>query len=482
MDKLASRQAVAPFQTPEDLLGDLDAASAASLISAVADVALIVDATGVIRDVSLGAEDLASEGFEDWIGKPWTETVTVESVPKIKELLATTPEERGPRWRQVNHPVPRGADIAIRYATQLLGRDGLILAIGRDLRAISALQQRLVVAQQSMEREYSRLRHAETRYRLLFQLSGEPVLIVDTVTQKVTDANPAASKLLDGESRKLAGQALAEHFDTEGGLAVQALLAAVRTAGRAEDIEARLADGGPALRVSASMFRQENAAFFLVRLLPVDAPALPDTESDGGGSRLSQVVANMPDGFVVTGADRRILSVNGAFLDLAQLATEEQARGELLDNWLGRSSVDVNVLISNLREHGSIRLFPTTVRGALGSAEDVEVSAVFVPEGNRACYGFSIRPMGRQRRAGSAGRELPRSAEQLTELIGRVPLKDLVRETTDMIERLCIEAALDLTGDNRASAAEMLGLSRQSLYVKLRRYGLGDLTSDSDVE
>ena len=36
-------------------------------------------------------------------------------------------------------------------------------------------------------------------------------------------------------------------------------------------------------------------------------------------------------------------------------------------------------------------------------------------------------------------------------------------------------AALELTRDNRASAAEILGLSRQSLYVKLRRYGLGDL-------
>ena len=61
-----------------------------------------------------------------------------------------------------------------------------------------------------------------------------------------------------------------------------------------------------------------------------------------------------------------------------------------------------------------------------------------------------------------------------------MPLKELVRETTDVIERLCIEAALELTGDNRASAAEILGLSRQSLYVKLRRYGLGDLGSDAD--
>ncbi len=53
-----------------------------------------------------------------------------------------------------------------------------------------------------------------------------------------------------------------------------------------------------------------------------------------------------------------------------------------------------------------------------------------------------------------------------------------MRESTDLIERLCIEAALELTGDNRASAAEMLGLSRQSLYVKLRRYGLGDLAPE----
>jgi DNA-binding NtrC family response regulator len=69
---------------------------------------------------------------------------------------------------------------------------------------------------------------------------------------------------------------------------------------------------------------------------------------------------------------------------------------------------------------------------------------------------------------------LARSVDEMTKLVGRVPLRDLVRETTDMIERLCIEAALKLTQDNRALAAEMLGLSRQSLYTKLRRYGIAD--------
>ena len=64
------------------------------------------------------------------------------------------------------------------------------------------------------------------------------------------------------------------------------------------------------------------------------------------------------------------------------------------------------------------------------------------------------------------------SMGELTELVGRVPLKEIVRETGELIEGMCIETALNLTSGNRAAAAEMLGLSRQSLYVKMRRSGL----------
>ncbi|MBK5943951.1 hypothetical protein CCR79_08685 [Halorhodospira halophila] len=45
---------------------------------------------------------------------------------------------------------------------------------------------------------------------------------------------------------------------------------------------------------------------------------------------------------------------------------------------------------------------------------------------------------------------------------------------------MCIETALNITHDNRASAAELLGLSRQSLYSKLRRHGL--MTSHNDAD
>jgi DNA-binding NtrC family response regulator len=98
---------------------------------------------------------------------------------------------------------------------------------------------------------------------------------------------------------------------------------------------------------------------------------------------------------------------------------------------------------------------------------------VSVTEGDTPCFGFALHPISRQKAAqGKQVHGLLRSVDEFTKLVGKVPLKELVRESTDIIERLCIEAALQINGDNRAGAAEMLGLSRQSLYVKLHRYGI----------
>jgi DNA-binding NtrC family response regulator len=62
--------------------------------------------------------------------------------------------------------------------------------------------------------------------------------------------------------------------------------------------------------------------------------------------------------------------------------------------------------------------------------------------------------------------------QSVIELIGSQSLRDIVAKTTDVVEKMCIETAVELTSNNRVAAAEMLGLSRQSLYVKLRKYGL----------
>jgi transcriptional regulator PpsR len=452
-----------------------EAQAAVNLVVAAMDIALVIDRHGIIRQASCDDLELCDtrNGKAVWIGQPWTDTVTIESRPKIEELLRDAQASAPPRWRQVNHPVLAGADIPIMYSAVKVAESGKIIAVGRDLRPMASLQQRLVNAQQSMEREYAKLRHAETRYRLLFQISTEAVLIVDASTGRVVEANPAAAKVLRTSARRVTGRAVAEHFDAEGQAALEALLAAARVSGRTDEATVRLADGSREFRVSASLFREEKSSFVLVRAAPVIAG---DAAAAAAGSRVLDMIEGLPDGFVVTDEEGRVLSANRAFLDMADLASEQQAVNLSLDRWLGRPGVDLNVLLASLREHGQVRLFATAVRGGHGSQTDVEICAVAAPRGKERCFGFSIRDVS-ARLSGVARREaeLPRSVKQMTELVGRVPLKDLVRDTTDMIERLCIEAALELSGDNRATAADLLGLSRQSLYVKLRRYGLGDL-------
>ena len=462
------------FKAPRKALTGLDAETVAGLVVASTDIALIVDRRGVIRDIAIPNPELLDELDAGWIGKSLIDTVTEDSRPKV-ELLFSDRAAGEVRARQVNHPLRDGRTVPIVYALSPLDEEGRCLAQGRDLRAVAALQQRLIEAEQALDRDYTKLRLAETRYRLLLQSIGDAVLTVDTGSQKVVEINPAAARLFGEDGKRLTGRTFDEFFSAQTGRLVGEWLSGLRTSGRAEPLRVRPPNAKRDYRLNGVLFRHDNASHALLRLEPLgEMPALGSVPL--GPGTLAEVALQLPDAIVVTTPDGRIVTNNRAFLDLAQLATDEQARNETLEKWLGRPGVDLGVLVANLKQHGSVRLFATTMRGEHGAVTDVEISAVAINEGAQACLGFSIRNVDRRRPSEiRPGRELPRSVEQLTELVGRVSLKELVRETTDVIERLCIEAALELTRDNRASAAEMLGLSRQSLYVKLRRYGLGDL-------
>jgi transcriptional regulator PpsR len=477
-----------PFAEPEASLAALSASTAGTLLSAASDLSLIIDAQGVIRDVSSGSEDLAREGLRDWLGRLWVDTVTIESRPKVEMLLRESAAGTSqPPRRHINQVLPGGRELPVLFSALVIERgDGAqrpqhSIALGRDLRTVAALQQRLVEAQQAMERDYWSFRHADTRYKHLFQVAAEAVLVVDSATQKVLEANPAANRLLaEPAGHDLVGAGFPCGIDAAGAEALNNLIAGVRATGRADQMRAMLVGGHGDVLVAVSTYRQDRLSHLLVRMSRPSADT-PAAEGPGTEAMLLQMVHSAPDCLVVTDLEGRVVSANAAFVELAQLANEEQARGQTLDRWLGRTGVDLSVLISNLRQRGAVRLFATTLRGEGGAVTEVEISATQVPHGDPSFLGFTIRDVGR-RLSGEArpGKELPRSVGQLTELVGRVPLKDIVGETTDLIEQLCIEAALELTRDNRASAAEMLGLSRQSLYVKLRRYGLGNLGDDTE--
>ena len=340
------------------------------------------------------------------------------------------------------------------------------------------LQARLVEAQAAMERDYARLREFESRYRHLFIATTEALLLVDATTLRALDANPAACALLGVNSQKVVGASVLAVLNARGHAAIESMGAEMRRGGQAATLRVDSTANARKLLLSASLFRQDGAFVLLLRLDPVDARQARSDRGEASGDWASYC-ASAPDAVVLTDLAGKILHANAAFAELVQVATERQIRGESLGRWLGRTSVDLGVLITNLRQRGSLKLFSTNLRAEHGSLTEVEISAALVTTDEQSHLGFTIRDVGRRLTGDSHARgDLSRSVGQLAELVGRVPMKEIVANTAGLIEKMCIEAALQLTRDNRAAAAELLGLSRQSLYVKLRRYGLGDIDGE----
>jgi transcriptional regulator PpsR len=463
-------------RSTEKLLQGLDPVAAAGVISAATDFSVLMNAHGVIEEFRLPNDQISFAKATEWVGKHWADVVTSESRVKVDELIREAASHTLGRWRHVNFPSTQGADVPMLCSAIQVGDKGHVVAYGRDLRSMASLQQRLIEAHQAMERDYLRMRHMETRYRLLFELAAEAVLIVDTTNQKILEANPAAGRILGLAVKKMIGKTLVDCIAEPQRPAIEDMLSSVRSFGEADSrTVAGLSEDGD-ITVSASLFRQETGALFLIRL----TPAVFQEAAQGVSPKKSialDVLEHSPDGFVVTDLDGKVMSCNHAFVEMAQLSKAEQIIGRNLSDWLGRADVDLNVLIANIQQRGAVRLFATVLHGNTGTDQQVEISGVSVKTSHAPVLGFSIREVGqRLGRDGPRFQELPRSADQLVELVGRVPLQEIVSETADIIEKLCIEAALRLTRDNRASAAEMLGLSRQSLYVKLRRYGIGEVT------
>ncbi len=433
--------------------------------------------------MSVSSEELSDAVNDSWVGLELASTVTLDSRSRTAELLELAAASPGaPVIRDLTHVLPDGAELLVQYrAICLQPQSNNILALGQDMRPTANLRQQLMNAQQALEQDYWRLRQIETRYRRLFEMVSDAIIVVEGESGRVIEANPEASKLLATDGQSIVGKPFPLGFDSAGENAVRGLMAEARSISKGSIQGAGSADGKRSFNVSASYLRQGSED--------------PVPDSPGGCHRglrgavcgraspfyMQETLRRAPDAVMVTDDDGRIIAANRAFLDLAQLLSEDQALGQPADRWLGRSGVDLSVLLTNLRRNSVIKLFSTTIQGELGTLAEVEISACNMAESGGQVFAFFIRDVGRRiDDKHQADGQLPRSIEQITQRVGRVPLKELVRESTDIIEALCIEAALGLTHDNRASAAELLGLSRQSLYAKLRRYSIGSVAEETD--
>ncbi len=445
----------------------------ARLIGRTCDLALVLDANSVVVDVSLGKSELTVLGCQDWLGRPLAEALTSESLPKLKALMADAKSTADPVWRHLNHVVPGADDFAMQYTALSLDDQGHVFLLGRDLESVAQVQRQLVETQQAMERDYVRLRHLESRYRLLLDTSREPVLVVDANSYIVIDASVSAQAVFKDPQRRLVGREVFDCFEGEGRQELRAALSMSLATGRMEMCRSRMLGATQDCTVTACVFRQEGGAQFLLRMHAQDARG--DAPVSVDESQGNVLVQKAPMGIVLTDRQGRIQGANEEFLSLIGAMSVSQLKGQSMDAWLQRSGVDWGVLNTHLRQQQTVRGFATELLSLSGLTLAVEISAVTLgPAHSDVPYALFVRDMERQRQnanpASSVG--MAGSVAELAGLVGRMPMKDIVGETIDMIERQCIQSALTLTQNNRASAAEMLGVSRQSLYVKLRRFGM----------
>ena len=436
------------------------------------DVTLVLDNDGVIKDATL-ANSISNEGTSGWIGRPWFETVGEVASDRVRRMIEDARATGLSAFGQVDQRFPSGRELPIEYTTaRVAGRTGLV-AVGKNLQAVAELQSQLLASQQAREQEYWKLREVETRYRLLFDASNEAVLIVRADSLRIAELNMAATRAL-GVGQ---GGDILSHVAPADQDKLRAMLGRVRENGRAPGIIVRVGPARGAWSVRASLLTIEPGSSFLLQFEPLRGRGA--TTNGSAASPMAGLIDRFPDGFVVLDQNGIVCSANRAFLDLTQTAVEALVVGKRLSQWLAVPGTDTT-LLAGVQRNQVVRGFPTRLEGELGTEVAIEITVVGDRDAAPAHYGVLVRDVSRRLPAQprinsvapSGSDSLERRLGGVSEGLGSATMPEMVRDTVEAVERHCIAEALGRVRGNRSAAAELLGISRQSLYAKLDRYSL----------
>ncbi|MEH6776167.1 MAG: PAS domain-containing protein, partial [Cereibacter changlensis] len=179
------------------------------IISTAADISLLVSEGGRIESVLINPHHASFGQLSAWEGANIQDVLTSESLAKFKLRLATLQSGKGSVAVELNHADHRNFEFPVRYSMHRIEADQSVLMLGRDLRPIAEVQQQLVSAQLAMERDYETQREMETRYRVIMDVSRDPMLLISMSTGRISDLNQAAAGLLGGVRQDLLGAAIA---------------------------------------------------------------------------------------------------------------------------------------------------------------------------------------------------------------------------------------------------------------------------------
>ncbi|MGJ8621794.1 MAG: transcriptional regulator PpsR [Yoonia sp.] len=452
-----------PLIAPE-ILGDI--------IAQVADVGVVISDTGTVLSVLVNPGNPVFKSLVRWENNDLRGFLTDESITKFDSRLAEFLEGGTPvRPIELNHlDSEKKWGAPVRYSFHRIGPDGAILLLGRDLQPIAEMQQQLVEAQLALERDYEAQREYDTRFRVLMESASEAVLFVSAQTGEITEANTAALTLLDRTSDDVLKSQLSDCFEGRKRGDLIETLAAQAISQLNKTITVAIRGNGRTVGIYPTMFRAAGERVILCRLLPSDET---EVRVNDLSRNLQGLYQDGPEAIAFVSDTGDVLSANDAFLDLIDVAHDVNVRGRSFADYLQRGSVDFKVMAENAARAGKMRNYATKLAGEYGSPRAVDISVTKLNAGSKVMFAFVIRDAARSEMAHpKSASATDESMRSVVELVGSASLKDIVAETTNVVEKMCIETAVELTMNNRVAAAEMLGLSRQSLYVKLRKFDI----------
>lgn len=431
---------------------------ARAFVSLSSDIAVVIDDDGIVTSVAQNEKSPMSAAAETWVGQPWAQTVSGDTRAKIESLLADAAAGGLGRRREVNLAADSGDEIPVAYTALRLGEHGPVLAVGRDLRSMAAIQQRFLDTQQALERSYWRARHDEVRYRLLYQVATDAVATVDVHRECLVAVNAAAARLLRVDGPSAQGRLLGAHFDATSRPSVSALLARAHAGPDAAVAQVRLAGSHVSVALTATRLPAARTPTVLLRLRLAD-PAHDDPLALG--SALARHVDGTPEGIVVTDGEGRVREANLAFMQMAQATEIEAVIGQPLERWLPGAGAAV---ISGLRAHGLAPSQRVALLRAGALELAVDMAASLLADIASGDIGITLRPCGSDvLTADARAAALLRAIDALAGELGNAPLPALLRQAQALAQQHFVRTALDRHPGDAAAAAQLLGISAEEL-------------------
>jgi len=443
------------------------------VLATSSDIALLIDTDIVISSILLNKSEKSYGNLNHWIGRKLTDFLTPESIPKLMSAIEKVENGETVLYGlELNHSDNAEWQFPIKYNIHRLGSDGKIILLGTDLQSTSENQQRFIKAQIAVEQSIEEKRELEAHFKILLASTNDALAFINANSGAIIFSNPTFQDLFFEITKEEVNQTiqsfLANRADRKGFIEKISIAAH----GNYDISEELITTSGEAIfSINPNSYRAAGQQILICRFYP------KTIRKKGEQELIENLLATFhysPDAIIFTDKNGLIQYTNERFLDLTNSSHKNEVISKNLSDFLGRGEIDLAIMLENVMKSGAVKTYSTHLKSLLGTKIDIEASVSRNKSDANALVAFIVREVLSIGEGASSASKDTRDKKQdeiaARELVGSASLKEIVSDTTDVIEKICIEAALEITNNNRAAAADLLGLSRQSLYVKLSKF------------